>query len=582
MRSRLSSLVLLTILTALAAAKGSADVSVNAAWESWKENNTTEAEAHFLKALEKDPAHLRANIGLAYLYQNDQNYDKAWSYYRNVLKHEDGPAYIFAGWNSGRMALVQNDSTSGLINVFKEMSDKADKNDMLTAMAHQSVGDYYRNRGDLAKSDAYYARTKMIRDWQVIGPFENVSASGFNKTFPPEKDFNPKKKYSGKSGAPANWFTITKTRPDGWIDFRRYFSVQNAVFYGNTFIQSPRKQKVHLRIGTSGSLKAFLNDEEVIAYEDENNNDLDTYIVETELQKGWNRLLIKVGFSEISQCNFMVRITDTNERDLNLPVSSAKKSYKKRPGAPTKTIENFAETFFQNKIKENPDHLENYLLLADTYLRNDKAIEGELVLRDALEKAPDCALFYLQLLEAYRRGEKDDDVATALEKATALDPDGVVSLVYKYEQALENSQIDQAEKLLGKLEEKLAGTPSIYQMRIGFYSNKREIEKLIATSKEAYEKFPNNWQFVSLEANISIQTTSSYAGAIELYKAYMENNYNATVLSNLASTYLKGSDVESWELYYRKILELDETARGSYYHMASQHFTCVIIGRIEE
>ncbi|MGH1366640.1 MAG: DUF3857 domain-containing protein [Calditrichia bacterium] len=569
MRSRLSSLVLLTLLTALVAAKGNADVSVAAAWESWQQNNAIDAEMHFQKALEADPANLRANVGLAYLYQNNQDYDKAWQHYRKVLKHPDGRAYMFAGLNSGRMALVRNDSTSGLIDAFKQMSDNATKNDMLTAMAHQSVGDHYRSKGNIAKSDAYYARSKALRNWSVIGPFENVSASGFNKVFAPEESFNPNKQYVVKNGAPAKWFTIDKTRPDGWIDFRRYFSVTDAVFYGNSFIQSPKKQKVQLRIGTSGSLKAFLNDETVIAYEDENNNDLDTYIVETELQKGWNRLLIKVGYSEISQCNFMVRITDTKEQDLNLPISIEKKSYKKRPGASIKPIENFAEVFFRAKVKENPDHLENYLLLADTYLRNDKAIEGELVLRDALQKSPDFALLYLQLLEAYRRGEKDDDVATALEKATALDPDGIVSLVYKYEQALENSQIDQAERLLAKLEPSITGKPAMYQMLIGLYSNKREIEKLIATSKEAYEKYPDNWQFASMEANISIQTTRTYGRAIEIYEDYLKKNYSATVLSTLASTYLKGSDVDSWESYYRKIIELDETARGSYYQMAA-------------
>lgn len=42
---------------------------------------------------------------------------------------------------------------------------------------------------------------------------------------------------------------------------------------------------MQIRIGTSGSLKAFLNDELMIEYFDENNNDLDTYIVETELKK---------------------------------------------------------------------------------------------------------------------------------------------------------------------------------------------------------------------------------------------------------------------------------------------------------
>ena len=153
----------------------------------------------------------------------------------------------------------------------------------------------------------------------VLGAFDNVSACGYDAIFPPETEYSPSVVYTGKHGSPATWFKVNVVRRDRWIDFERYFIYSEAIFYANTFVYSPVKQAVHIRVGTSGSLKTFLNDELVLSSQDETNNDLDTYIASTELQQGWNRVLIKCGYSEISSCNFMLRITDPNGENVSRP-----------------------------------------------------------------------------------------------------------------------------------------------------------------------------------------------------------------------------------------------------------------------
>jgi len=97
---------------------------------------------------------------------------------------------------------------------------------------------------------------------------------------------------------------------DYWLDFQSYFPDRQAIFYANTFVWSPKNMTVQVRVGTSGSLKLFLNDFEILRDSNETNNDFDTYIVRTDLVAGWNRLLLKVGYSEIDRCNFLMRITD--------------------------------------------------------------------------------------------------------------------------------------------------------------------------------------------------------------------------------------------------------------------------------
>src|SRR5260370_36959754 len=104
-----------------------------------------------------------------------------------------------------------------------------------------------------------YSNTHGVKEWTVIGTFDNISASGFDKPFPPETEYLPDKTYEGKNDIPAKWFPVAAIRNDCWIDFTRYFAFTNAIYYANTFVYSPRIQTALIRIGTSGSLKAFLN-----------------------------------------------------------------------------------------------------------------------------------------------------------------------------------------------------------------------------------------------------------------------------------------------------------------------------------
>ncbi len=570
------SLAVLSLLLLTAGALADTEKSnqlVEEAWDVWDKNDHAAVEAKFQEAIAQDPKNKRAYLGLAALYTIQEKHEKAWATYRHITKiTDDNQPYLYAAWSSGKVIFNEDDSSSGIVDIYHELADSGNKNGLMRALANQSLGEYYEKRNKLPLSRQHYRDVNTVNDWKLIGPFDNVSASGFNKAFPPESEFKPDAKYQGKNAVPAQWFNIAAIRPDNWIDFRRYFAHMESIFYGNTFVYSPKKQTVNLTVGTSGSLKAFLNDQVVIEYFDENNNDLDTYVVETELQKGWNRLLVKVGFSEIERCNFLVRVTDTQGGKLkDIRISSDAQKYRKMKNTPVKTIPNFAEAYFEAQVKAHPDHVENYLLLADCYLRNDKAIEGELVLRDAISRRPENALFYIKILEAYNRGEKYDEVLTTIEKIYSLDKNIPQVLIYKYDQFLENEQFEQAEEVLAKLETLIPNTQSIYQQRLAMYSAKREIEKYIATAKEAYESFPESWQMARQQATISYQTTRSYYESVNIYQDYLSRNYNATTLATLANIYLEAQDVEQWEATYLKLFELDPSFTGYYYQMANTY-----------
>ncbi|MFQ5606083.1 MAG: tetratricopeptide repeat protein [bacterium] len=547
---------------------------VKEAWQAWEKNDLSLVEKKFQQAIKADKNNARAYLGLSYLYNLQEKHDRAWSVYKNVLHiEEDIYPYIYAAWTTRKMRDRNFTIRKEVKELVEDLTNQADSSGTLKAMAHQELAEYYQHRNELGKSKKHYEKMNTVTDWKVIGPFENISASGFDNVFPPETEFDESKIYSGKNGVPVNWFQIPAIRDNYWIDFRRYFAFLEAIYYANTFVYSPVKQTVQIRMGTSGSLKAFLNDELMVQVFEERNNDLDTYMGETRLQAGWNRLLLKCGFSELQNCNFMVRITDVRgEAVPGLQISTESQSYPKAPGASARMLINFAEAYFKKKIQQQPAHLENYLLLADCYLRNDKAIEAELILRDALARSPNCAVLQNHQLEAYNRGDKWDEYATTMERIYTLDKNIPRVLKYKFDKFIKREDLDRAEELLKRLEALMPESEWAYQMQLSFYEKKKQIGKLFEVTNQAFQKYPHNLTFALIKAALDYQITKSYEGAIQIIADLLKTNYDISVLTILANMHLKNADLESWRKCYEEAVQIDPAGTGLYSKMGNTYF----------
>lgn len=586
---KISSRILLTLIALITLTNilnsQSSDSLVQEAWKIWNNNDQIEVEKFFRLALKADNKNPRAYFGLSYLYTLQGKYDEAWVEFANALEYIPNKyPYIFASWLAPRFHQNSNREKAGIIKLLESLSkDPNAKRDMQAAVL-DVLGEYYESKQNLSKAKEYFKNENTINDWTLIGPFENISASGFEQIYEPEREYNPDTTYEGKSSLPVWWFKIPAIRNDYWVDFTLYFSYREAIYYGNTFLYSPQKQKVWIRIGTSGSLKAFLNDELIISCFDENNNDLDTYIAETYLQEGWNRLLIKCGYSEITQCNFKVRVTDTLGNPIQgLKVSTEKQKYQNNPKVEVKIIPNFAEEFFKTRIKQFPHEMENYLLLAECYLRNDKAIEAELVLRDALTYYPNCSILHLQLIEAYVRGEKYDEQVKTYERLIKLDPTIPDVISYQINRHLNNENYDEIEPLIIKLENQQGGeSEKVLQHKIDFYSKKRYFEKMIETANRAFNKYPMNWNFAYLQAYIAFQMSKKPSDAIKILNKYLENKYDRTGLYYLADFHLQNAEIKKWEDIFKKLLELQPAAPGYRYRMAEIYSSAQELDKAEK
>jgi tetratricopeptide (TPR) repeat protein len=564
-------ILLLLVLFSTAGMKGMAsrDTLVDAAWRAWEAPDYALAEQQFLRAIAADPANERARIGLALLYSQREEPRKCWEALRPLEgKSPHVNAFAFSLWHILRFSLKDEYEESGVLDFLLRLADHGDDRGVIAAQTTEALEEYYIMRNELSTSRVWRERMNAISDWLLIGPFENVSASGYDKVFPPENEFVPTATYDGKRGIPASWFPIASSQSNTWIDFMKHFPYKQSIYYANTFIYAPAAMPVQLRVGTSGSLRAFLNDSLVIECFDENNNDLDTYITATRLQQGWNRLLIKCGCSEIDRCNFLVRITDEHGARINgLRVSTALQAYLHKPPTPSQALDNAFETYYKSAIAASPDWPENYALLADFYLRDDKAPQAELVLRTALKKWPRCALFYTLMMETYTRGEKRNEVDELLEKLSSLDAHLPAVLTYRIAESLRNEEFQAAESYVAALKEQHYNPAAVYNYELEILAKRKEINKLATLNSEALAQFPLQWEFVNLQAVIESEINRDPMKSAEVVHDFLKRKYGVDQLSTLASCYLKAGKFDEWEHTMREAVELSPTATGYFYTM---------------
>lgn len=542
---------------------------IDLGWQQISQNQFSDAEASFLKAAKKEDP-VRAYLALSFINQLLNKEEAAWDNYEKVLSATQMPfPYIFASVLTSRSLLQDPEEQKGMMKIFPTLTERADSDGLLRVGSLEYLGRIYQGWAQFDKANEYFKQMGAIESWTLIGPFENISASGHDKVFPPELEYNMEIEYPGKNAVPAKWFKVGQIRPDRWVDFTRYFATTEAVFYGNTFIYSPEKQMAQIRVGTSGSVRVFLNDAPIIDCADENNNDLDTYIAETELDAGWNRLLVKCGYSEISQCNFLVRVTSSNGEKLpGLQYDTNAQQYPHRQQLEVKRIPNFAETYFTRQIEQYPDRMENYLLLAECYLRNDKAIEAEKILRLAESKMPQSVLIKKHLLEAYIRGEKQDEINTIIAKINTLYPDIPDVLETLYNEYVNNENLEQAEAIANRYWELKPESINALLMRMNTALFKGEMETAMELLQKSMELYPSKWDAVYIAALLSIRTTNGYDGAAQIYSDYLKHHYNENAYIELGNCYLNSGNIEMFEKTFLDLIAIDPAASGIYFYLA--------------
>lgn len=164
-----------------------------------------------------------------------------------------------------------------------------------------------------------------VKDWRVIGPFDNTAGAGYDTVFPPEENLNFAAEYQGKTGK-VGWKTVTTTNDLGMVDLNKPFgALKEVTGYAVTEIQSDTARAVELRLGCKNGWKLWLNGELLFGRDEyHRGTEIDHYRLKANLKPGRNVILVKLTQNEMKEewtveWEFQLRITD----ELGTPIKFA-------------------------------------------------------------------------------------------------------------------------------------------------------------------------------------------------------------------------------------------------------------------
>ncbi len=525
-------------------------------WEAFNKNKRDDAIKLFEQAAKDADTKADGNLALSLVYWSLDKNDKAFKYFTEFFNSSDNPyPYVYALWTTPSVFDGYGRKNEAELKFLNALADDKKANGTIKAMVHSMLGNHYESVGNFKKAKEEFEAIGTLDNWAVLGTFDNTSGSGFNKDFGALANAGPDAVFKNKVNADVKWTTPPYARNDHWFDFDNYFVIDYSIMYAQTFLESDVDQEVFMRTGNSGSLKVWVNDKLVTNVSEERNCDLDIYVNNVKLNKGYNRVLVQIGESETDRANFMIRITDKDGNPIKgLRSTSAVQTYNKATEYTVTSYALFAEEFFENKAKNEPASLLNQLLLAETYMRNDKVYEARKALKKAGELAPESSFLGVRMIEAYARDKNVTDLTKQYEKIKSNDPDYIYAVKGLMDEADEKEDYDEEETLLEKYK-KLYGEDEYSDLRtLALLAKRNKYEQVVSMSQSLYEKYPDNYELMAIMYSIERNTSKNLSKANQILKNYFKGHYSDKVLTAMASNYFDlGNKDEGLKLYYQRV-----------------------------
>jgi glucose/arabinose dehydrogenase len=130
--------------------------------------------------------------------------------------------------------------------------------------------------------------------WHYIGPFDNTENQGFDTPYPPEKEIDLKKTYSGKDEAKVGWKEIPRFRVGEINNLKFFANNDDSCIYLYHEIDAAAPTKLPVSLGSDDGLIVWLNGKCLVSDNTVRAAAPDQDRAVLRLKKGKNRLLVKV------------------------------------------------------------------------------------------------------------------------------------------------------------------------------------------------------------------------------------------------------------------------------------------------
>jgi hypothetical protein len=138
------------------------------------------------------------------------------------------------------------------------------------------------------------AARRFIGEWSLVGPFEAADMDDLPTVYPPETETAPARSYKGKGGAAVGWRTV-KADASGYVRLDgRIKPDEKVLVYAAAWVLSPDDRTATLLLGSDDGVRVWVNGALVHTNPSYRAAEPDLDRVTVGLNKGWNRVLLKV------------------------------------------------------------------------------------------------------------------------------------------------------------------------------------------------------------------------------------------------------------------------------------------------
>jgi len=491
---------------------------------------------------------------------NDVEYQtsKNMELFQGIYDQLDPPSpYIFSFWIDDAIKGKFTDKNPKIEDFLKKISRDENLNSSLRASMHYVLGEKYFLENKVDDGYREWSQIGALGNWQLTGHFDNTSGSGFDKNYDPVYHPEPDAKFVSRTNSTIWWFSPKRPQRDGWIAPCYYIPAEQGVIYAQTFVDFPATRVVDVTLGGAGSLKLWVNDQEVICQESELRTDLDLYKRPVLFKKGCNRILVQVGFTDKTNFpNFLVRLLDKSGNPVEGITSS--QVYKPYPkGSPDdlqNAIPHFAEEFFREKLQKNPDDLLSALLLDEVYYRSSKFNQAIEALSYVQKKYPGNILIETALLRNYNKLNDRTQVLKQVEKIRDTDPDLTIIACYDFEGHMDKENYAEASKDLEKIRIAYGDDHETYlEYKIRLQNGKKDYQEMINTIEYAFSKYPENSKFLQFKFQILKNVSKNPEEPSHLYEKYLSTNLDSHIWSMLVDEYSNLNNTRKVEQAYQML-----------------------------
>lgn len=419
----------------LAAAQAAAKPSLTATgWNQFWGNQNAAARTSFRAALKANPSDTSARRGLGWLALQDGARGDAVAAWLPLFTTAPGQPETAMLWPRFAVLCDMTGNYSAIQAAARSVIASKTASPAFRQAARATLSNELAMAGQKKAGAALLAGNGSVRRWKAVGPFSNVSRSGFSKIYEPERAPNTAKSYIAKDELALGWLSVNAASHgiDSQIRLAGMLGDGDpCVFYAATAIHAPSAGTATLFFDATGASKLMVNGRVLLSDEIDRSElayGAEPFVLKTPLRAGWNTVLVKVADGDSTSARFSLRALGADGKPLaadparTVPVALQRIS----PGHPGAEFNNHSsDTMAAAALVKQPltaATAEKLMTLAYNQVQANDFEMADISLKALLAKYPQSGWLHFEASRALSASDQEDAAKVELEKAISLQP----------------------------------------------------------------------------------------------------------------------------------------------------------------